>query len=97
MMGRRHKFTLWDIYEELLQAGHTQIWLREVNRPNPCKRILITWDNYVLGCYKPVLDGWFLCKNSQLVNANTRGLHPPGPGLSELDEGEIFNLTLQLY
>lgn len=61
-MGRRQQFDLCDIYRQLTQAGHSQIWLREVHRPNPYKRILITWDNYVLGCYKPVTGCWYLCK-----------------------------------
>ncbi|BEM90294.1 hypothetical protein SME46J_47640 (plasmid) [Serratia marcescens] len=92
-MGRKQQFSLWEIYDELIKVGHTQIWLREVHRPNPYKRILITWDNYVLGCYKPVLNCWLLCKNARRVNTNPLGLHPPGPGLRELGTGMIFQLT----
>jgi hypothetical protein len=97
MMGRRQQFLLCDIYDQLILTGHSQIWLREVNRPNPYKRILVTWDNYVLGCYKPVPGCWYLCKNANLVNANPLGLLPPGPGLRELDSGVIFQLMTINY
>lgn len=96
--GRRKEYALIEIYDELVSFGHTNIWLREINPPNPYKRLLISWDNNVLATYKPVLDRWFLCKKARLVNANPHGSVPPGPGLILFEDDSFpFNYSLKGY
>lgn len=91
-LGRRKQFLLVDIYDELLNFGHTDIWLREVNPPNLSKRLLVSCDNNVLASYMPLFDRWLLCKKSRLVNPNPTGINPPGPGLTLLDRCEVICL-----